>query len=92
MSPQSRPPLATIISEEIASIAKTTGSSTIDLPESIADRVGVTRRSIEITLTRLEEAGVIVWHRKRAGGIRRPWWRVEVIECPHVVGKVARDV
>jgi len=50
----------------------------VELLESIADELGVTRRSVENGLRRLEEDGLITWHRKTRGGTRRPFWTVTV--------------
>ena len=50
------------------------------LQESIADELGITRRSVETALTRFEEFGLITWQRKTRGGRRRPWWDVTVLD------------
>lgn len=50
------------------------------LEESIADDLGVTRRSVETALTRFEQLGLIEWRRKTRGGHRRPWWDVTVLD------------
>jgi hypothetical protein len=68
------------IREELLTILRTfpVGTTAV-LPESIADDLGVTRRAVEWTLARLEEDGVVRWHRKTRGGLRRPWWPVTVL-------------
>jgi predicted ArsR family transcriptional regulator len=76
------------IREEILAVLATlpTGSTSV-IPESVADELGVTRRAVEWTLARLEEEGVIVWHRKTRGGRRRPWWPVTVVEVKKEVAQ-----
>lgn len=68
------------IREELLAVLATlpVGAMSV-IPESIADELGVTRRAVEWTLARLEEEGVITWHRKTRGGRRRPWWPVTVL-------------
>ncbi len=51
------------------------------LPEATADQLGVTRRSVENALRRLEDHGAIRWHRKGPGGIRRPFYLVTVVDA-----------
>jgi len=49
------------------------------LHESVADDLGVARRSVERALARFEAFGLITWQRKSPGGSRRPWWDVIVL-------------
>jgi predicted ArsR family transcriptional regulator len=68
------------IREELLAVLRTFPvNSPAVLPESIADELGVTRRAVEWTLARLEEEGLVKWHRKSPGGHRRPWWPVTVL-------------
>jgi GTP-sensing pleiotropic transcriptional regulator CodY len=59
------------------------------VPEVLADEWGVSRRSVELALVKLEEAGVLVWHRKSRGGVRRPYWVVSVADRQMLVSEVA---
>jgi DNA-binding transcriptional ArsR family regulator len=54
------------------------GLPTVELPETVAYDFGVTPRSVENALRRLEDAGMITWHRKGRFGARRPFWPVTV--------------
>lgn len=56
----------------------TDDSAVVHLPETTADDIGVTRRSVENSLTAFERAGAITWHRKSKFGTRRPYWVVAV--------------
>lgn len=68
------------IREELLAVLRTFPvNSPAVLPESLADELGVTRRAVEWTLARLEEEGLVKWHRKSRGGHRRPWWPVTVL-------------
>jgi len=49
------------------------------MPDNIADEIGVTRRAVEHVLGALDSEGVIVWHRKTRGGIRRPWYTITCV-------------
>ncbi len=59
-----------------------TGVETL-LSDAVADEIGVTRRAVEQALGALDSEGVIVWHRKTRGGVRRPWY---------VITRVAQEV
>jgi hypothetical protein len=50
----------------------------VELPEAVAQTLGVTVRSIDNALRRLDEVGAITWVRKARGGRHRPYWLVTV--------------
>lgn len=50
------------------------------LPDSLADALGVTRRSVERTLALLEAEGYVQWTRKTRGGAHRPFYLVTVLK------------
>ncbi len=73
--------------ELLAVLAAFPVGATSVIPESFADELGVTRRAVEWTLARLEEEGLITWHRKTRGGRRRPWWPVTVLDVKKEVAQ-----
>ena len=52
----------------------------VNLPEAVADELGVARRTVENLLTVLERHGALTWHRKEPFGERRPYWVLSVHE------------
>jgi DNA-binding MarR family transcriptional regulator len=62
----------------VAEAIAAAGTIHVNLPEALADDIGVTRRSVENALRALEKAGAITWHRKQPFGERRPFWIVDV--------------
>lgn len=53
----------------------------LQISEKISEELlgGCTLRAVEYALSSLENQGKIVWHRKRRGGRRRPFYEVTVI-------------
>lgn len=52
-----------------------------EVEESLADELGMSRRSFEMALVSLERAELIVWHRRKRGqAARYPYHRIEVLD------------
>jgi hypothetical protein len=62
----------------VEAIANDPGFPSVNLPEVVADELGISRRTAQNKLTGLEQAGAITWHRKVPGGKRRPYWVLPV--------------
>jgi predicted transcriptional regulator len=73
--PQSHSPNRDAIVEAIAADP---GFPSVNLPELVADELGISRRTVQYQLAALEKAGAITWHRKTTGKARLPYWVLSV--------------
>jgi hypothetical protein len=73
--PQSQSPNLQAV---VDAIADADGFPTVNLPEAVADELGICCRTVQNQLAILEKADAITWHRKTTGKARLPYWVLSV--------------